>query len=361
MSFAEIRDQAVPVRLLRNILRRGRVPHGLLLHGPEGVGKRLTAETFVKALYCEQGDGDACGACLACRKILSGNHPDLQHLHPKKRARIINTETIEELNALAALRPREGQWRTFIFHEAERMNATAQNKFLKTLEEPPGKSVFLLLSEHPRWLLPTIRSRCQSLRFGALSPETVANLLQTQRGIDESTALTLAAVSQGQMSRALAYLDTGTRAATLEFALRLQRGEDPLSLSEDFSAYLAERRTELERTLKAEAKEVDRKEMSADEVEAMKEALEAAVAERVQAALMEYLYLLQTWYRDAWVYQATGDPQRLLNRDQATHLSQAPKSDYGAKLRAIEKARVYLERFIKEDRVFRDLFFALAA
>ena len=361
MAFADIHDQHVPVRLLRNILCRGRVPHGLLFHGPEGVGKRLTAETFVKALYCESQEGDVCGQCLACRKVESGNHPDLQHLQPRKRARIINTETIEEINALAALRPREGQWRTFIFHEAERMHLTAQNKFLKTLEEPPGKSVFILLSEHPRLLLPTIRSRCQSLRFGALSPETIVRLLKAHRGVDDTAAQTLAAVSQGQMSRALGYLDSDTRGATLSFALRLQQGEDPLFLSEDFAAYLAERRAEVESSLKAEAKELNRQEMSSEDVEAQKEALEAAVAERVQAALMEYLYLLQTWYRDAWVYRATGNADHLLNRDQAAHLAQAPESDYGAKLRAIEKARVYLERFIKEDRVFRDLFFALAA
>ena len=78
MSLAEIKDQDAPVRLLRNMLRRNRVPNGLLFWGPGGVGKRLTAMALARALNCAAGGDDACGTCLSCRKVTSGNHPDVK-------------------------------------------------------------------------------------------------------------------------------------------------------------------------------------------------------------------------------------------------------------------------------------------
>lgn len=82
---------------------------------------------------------------------------------------------------------------------------------------------------------------------------------------------------------------------------------------------------------------------------------------RMRRDIMEYLYLLETWYRDAMVFRATGALDHVLNRDEARRLAATPDADYGAKLGAIEQTRVYLERFLNEERVFRDLFFVLAA
>jgi DNA polymerase-3 subunit delta' len=363
MAFADIHDQEVPIRLLRNIMRQGRIPHGLLFWGPDGVGKRLTAREFVKALNCARrdGNGDACGVCLPCRKVESGNHPDLSITAPKKRARIINVEDVEDITALAALRPYEGVWRAFLLLDADRMGVPAQNKLLKTLEEPPGHSVFILVTEHPKQLLPTIRSRCQQMRFGALRPETVAALLQAHRDVDAEAAAALAAVSQGQVSRALDLVDTDRRGVVLGLVQRLQDGEDPLLLSEEFAAHLAAVKAGIEAELKADDSGVNTKEMTKEDREALEAARMSQLEARMRRDIMEYLYLLETWYRDAMVFRATGALDHVLNRDEARRLAATPDADYGAKLGAIEQTRVYLERFLNEGRVFRDLFFVLAA
>lgn len=361
MAFEDIHDQEVPIRLLRNIMRQARIPHGLLFWGPDGVGKRLTAREFVKALNCRERNGDACGVCLSCRKVEAGNHPDVSVTAPKKRARIIDVEAVEAVTELAALRPHESAWRAFVFLDADRMGAPAQNKLLKTLEEPPGHSVFILVTAHPKQLLPTIRSRCQQVRFGALRPETVAAVLHAQRGVAPEAAAALAAVSQGQMSRALDLVDTDRREVVLGLAHRLQDGADPLELSEEFAAHLAAVKAGIEAAVKAEDDATDAKDLSKEDREAMRAAQMSQLEARMRRDLMEYLYLLETWYRDALVYHATGTLDRVLNRDQAQRLAATPDADYGAKLGAIEQARIYLERFLNEERVFRDLFFTLAA
>lgn len=362
MSFSEIRDQAAPVRLLRNMLRRERTPHGLLFWGPPGVGKRLTALCMASAVNCAEGDGDPCGACDACARIRNGKHPDVMQVRPVKRARVINVEAIETITDLAALHPRIGRRRVFLIEEAERMNETAQNKFLKTLEEPPGRSMFILLSAHPDQLLPTVRSRCQQVRFGALRPETVLELLTREMGdaLTPGAAAAVASLAQGQMKRAASLANTERRDYVLELASRLGGGEDPLALSEDFAARLKSERERIQSALKAEHPLPDRKDVKPEERESAEEELDALVAEQVQRDMMEYLYLLETWYRDVLVYHRLGAAS-VWNRDQEARLKAAPDAGVFEKIAAIDTARRYLERFLKEDRVFRDLFFVLAA
>ncbi len=360
MSFDEIRDQAVPIRLLRNMLRRKRVPNGLLFWGAGGVGKRMAALTMTRALNCTESPDDACGTCLACRKITHGNHPDVRIVAPLRKARIIDVETIEGINEFAALRAFESEWRVFIILEAERMNLAAQNHFLKTLEEPPGKSLFMLVSEFPRTLLPTIRSRCQQIRFGTLQPKTVAEILVRDRDLPPDVAESIAGLSQGQMSRALDLVDSEKRAVVLDVARQLAQGMDPLALAGEFAQHLASQREEIAALIKGDVDES----LLAEATREDKERLKAEEKARIDAAsrrdIMEYLYLFETWYRDVSVYGLCGDLSRVLNRDQGAQLTAAPAADMSDKLAAIEKARIYLERFLNEERVFRDLFFALA-
>lgn len=362
MSFSSILDQDVAVRLLRNILATGRIPNGLLFWGPGGVGKSLAAIETAKAINCTTSPGDACNTCLSCRKIINKNHPDVTLIVPTGRSRIINVDTVESINAMAALRPFESKWRVFIIHDADRMDDRhGQNHFLKTLEEPPGNSLFILVTEFPGRLLPTIRSRCQRMRFNPLRRETVANLLRGSRDLDPATALSIAAVSQGQMDRALDLVDSNKREIALDIARRLADGEDPMAVSEKFAKHLANRRSQIKAAIEAET------ESSADLAALNKEDREEINKQQLALAealfrrdIMEYLYLLETWYRDQEVYSVTNDADQVLNRDQVERLMALPPAAFEPKLTAIDKARLYMERFLSEERVFRDLFFVLA-
>lgn len=359
MSFSDVKDQAVPLRFMGNMLRRNRIPNALLFWGPEGVGKRMTALELVKALFCTEREGDNCGTCLPCRKVAAGNHPDLFTIAPVKKSRIIDVQAVEDMNEMASLRPFEAEWRAFLILEAERMGIPAQNHLLKTLEEPPGNSLFILLTEYPGFLLPTIRSRCQRIRFGALRPNTVQELLTRDRDVAPEKAQAIASLSQGQMARAFDLVDSERRDVVLDAARRLDSGEEPLGVAEEFSQYLTEQKGQLEAAVKAE-QGVDVKEMTPEDREQLKAEQVAVVEALYRRDIMEYLYLFETWYRDKLVFQATGDASRVLNTDQAEGLSSVQDEMLDKKISAIERARTYLERFLNQDRVLRDLFFALA-
>lgn len=360
MALGDIRDQEVPVRFLRSILHQDRIPNGLLFYGPSGVGKGLAAVAFAKMLMCPQHEDADHPHAVAARKIDHGNHPDLHTVAPVKKSRIIDVEAIDGIIELASLRPMEAPWRVFILHEADRMRGPAQNHLLKTLEEPLGRSVFILVTEYPQLLLPTIRSRCQRVRFGRLRPETVRAILQEERDLDADEAETIAGLAQGQMTRAFDLVDSDKRDIILDIVQRLQEGNDPLALSEEFAGYVASQRHALEAAMKAAAEPDEVAERSKDDREQIKAEQAAVLDAQARRDILELLYLLEMWYRDVLVYSATGDAELVLNQDQKALLESSGGSGLEDKLAAVEKARLYLERFITEERVFRDLFFALA-
>ncbi len=361
MSFSDIRDQETAVRFLQNILREERIPNGLLFYGPGGVGKGLAALELAKAINCTQQNGDACDACLPCRKVMSGNHPDIRHVSPSEKTRLIKKAEVDEINEMAALRPFESAWRIFIIQDADRMNPTAQNHFLKTLEEPPGRSLFILLSEFPRVLLPTIRSRCQAVRFRALRQETVADLLRRERDLPDDLAESIAGIAEGQMARALDLVDSDKRQVVLSLTARLADGEDPVVMAEEFTKFLGDQRKQLEASLKADMAYESADEVSRADMERLKDERLAQLTAMSKRDMLEYLYLLETWYRDEMIFGATRDKSRVWNKDQIERLESAKAGTSAEKLRAIETARMYLDRFINEERVFRDLFLTLAA
>jgi DNA polymerase-3 subunit delta' len=204
MPFAEILGQARAVSRLRNAVAAGRLAQAYSFVGPEGVGKRLTALALAQAVNCQaRGVGsDACGVCVACRKIAAGGHPDVILVGPADKT-VIGIEQIREVAARAGRRAYEGAVKVWIVDPAERMQEPAANAFLKTLEEPPGASLFLLLTTTPSALLPTIRSRCQEVRFDLLSAEILEEILARQGRPAEERSLA-AALAGGSAARALA-------------------------------------------------------------------------------------------------------------------------------------------------------------
>ncbi len=189
MPFSEVVGHARPLGLLSRSIARGSLPPSLLFTGPEGVGKRLAAVAVAQALNCVSpkveaevwGKApalpyDACGTCSACRRIARGTHPDVVVLQPGDNG-AIKIEPIREVVAAAGYRPFEGRRRVVVVDEADRLTTDAQDALLKSLEEPPASSAFILTSSRPETLLATVRSRCSRLRFGRLAAADVARLL----------------------------------------------------------------------------------------------------------------------------------------------------------------------------------------
>ena len=151
---------------LRAAIARGRVHHAYLFTGAPGSGKRATALAFASALDCLTAPGEGCSECDACSRIAAGIHPDVVTLEREGAAQIVPIESVRnQVIARIGLPPHEADVRVFIVEEATAMAPPAANALLKTLEEPPARTLFVLCTTAPEQLLPTIRSRCQRVRF----------------------------------------------------------------------------------------------------------------------------------------------------------------------------------------------------
>jgi len=201
MSFSEIIGQARPITILQSSLRSGDISHAYLFYGPEGIGKQMTALNFAKALNCLSLDDDPCGECPHCRKFDNGNFPDFLMVAPKDGS--IKIETIRELQKKVNFRPYEGKFKVVLIDGAEEMTLGAANSFLKTLEEPPGATVFILVCHNFNLMIPTIISRCQKIQFNLIPVEAIKNILVNKNQTAPEDAHLMATYSRGSLGKAL--------------------------------------------------------------------------------------------------------------------------------------------------------------
>jgi DNA polymerase III subunit delta' len=232
--------------LLSRAIARDTLPPALLLAGPPGVGKRRVAMAIARAINCleprstEAFERDACGKCTACRRIERGVHPDVIVIEPGENGSI-KIEAVRDVIDRAGYRPFEGRRRVVVIDDAEALVPAAQNALLKTLEEMPAASIFVLVSSIPDALLPTVRSRCPRLRFGSLSAVEVAQALVSDHKYSETDARAAAADADGSVGRALS-ADSADLTQARDEARRLleqtARTDDParrLEVVRDFS------------------------------------------------------------------------------------------------------------------------------
>ena len=157
-------------------LKQNRISHGYLLTGPKGAGKKTLAKLLAAGALCGEEE-KPCGNCPACRKALSGVHPDIITVDdPEKKT--VGVDVIRRARADCYIQPNEGKRKIYVIPRAQDMGVEAQNALLKVLEEPPAYAMFLLLAETGEALLPTIRSRCVELKLQALSEQDLHRALQ---------------------------------------------------------------------------------------------------------------------------------------------------------------------------------------
>ena len=235
MPFVDVAGHRRIVSLLSKALARETLPPALLFAGPAGIGKRRVALAIAQALNCLKPrstpdlERDACGACAACARIARGVHPDVIVVEPGELGSI-KIEQVRDLIGRAAYRPFEGRRRVVIVDDADALTVEAQNALLKSLEEPPSATVFVLVSALADSLLPTVRSRCPRLRFVPLDAVDVAAVLVRDHEYSEADARAAAADAEGSIGRALSAesADLSEARATAERLLRqAARATDP--------------------------------------------------------------------------------------------------------------------------------------
>ena len=228
--LADIFDQEPAIGWIRQAWRAGRLPHGLVFAGPDGVGKGASARALSALFLCHDPvESDACGKCESCRLMSAGTHPDFAVVHrflirltkEDVKAKDLVVDVIRDyLIEPANLTPALNHGRAFVVEEADLMNTAAQNSLLKTLEEPRGRTLIILLTDQPQALLQTIRSRTQMLAFGRLSRARVLEQLAL-RGVDQAPARASADLAEGSLGLALRWIDDGVAARSGELMKQL--------------------------------------------------------------------------------------------------------------------------------------------
>ncbi|MFZ3136643.1 MAG: DNA polymerase III subunit delta' [Thermodesulfovibrionales bacterium] len=182
MALRDIIGQDRAINILLKTVQRGRLPSSYLFAGESGTGKKLAAINLAKAINCltasnrNAEDIDACDECPSCRKIDSGIHPDFLLISPE--GGLIRIEEIRAIDDLLSLKAFEGIYKVVVVDDADMMNQSAANAFLKTLEEPPENNLIILISSNPDRLPDTIRSRCSRINFTPLALEACEEIIK---------------------------------------------------------------------------------------------------------------------------------------------------------------------------------------
>ncbi len=215
---------------LTSSLARGRVSHFYLISGPAGSGKHTLAKLLACAILC-QGHPKPCGQCLPCRKVQSGNHPDLITVEDPEHKNIA-VKIVRQVREDVFIRPNESDYKIYLI--AQDLGMEGQNALLKILEEPPAYGVFLLLTENPEQLLPTVRSRCTELALQPLEPQLLRATLSSEFPQAGAEAIGAAAArSGGYLGQARTLLQQGSSLSPqTEGFLRGFGGRNTLTLVE---------------------------------------------------------------------------------------------------------------------------------
>lgn len=285
MPFSDIVGHRRQVENLRRALAKGRLHHAYLFLGPEGIGKRTVAVSLAMAIHCLEKTHDFCGSCTNCLRIRNGNHPDVRMVVPAPGKKEISIQQIRELESELNLRAFSGKKKLAIVDPASLMNLAAQNALLKTLEEPPGDSLLILISPSIGGLLPTVLSRCLRVTFGPLPIDEMTEYLTQKNNMQREEARLLSALTMGSLGRALTaeFTPAEKRRAWIEKIASLERSDVRGWLS------LAE-------------------ELASDPEECIK-----------------FLDWVECWYRDVLIYTVTGSGREITNLDMLEEIKKAAR------------------------------------
>lgn len=308
------------VNFLQRSIANQRNRHAYLITGPRQIGKMQLALTFAMVLNCTHEDAALrpCMQCRSCRKIDSGNHPDMLFSQADEKTGALRIDAIRDVMRLLALKPFDSRYRVAIFDDFDRAAFRAQDALLKTLEEPAAHAVLFLLAESTENLMPTITSRCQMIPLRPVSNQTVQEILM-MKGVEEEDASLLARLSGGRIGWALQALEDEEIMQNREEILDMLRTALYGSLVERFAI----------------AEDLDK------------------IARKDRQALRYLLEVWQTYWRDVLLL-AQGNPVKPCNSDRHIEIQQLvqriPAEDA---LKALRSTRHMLTETIKTNANIR--------
>ena len=317
MTFQDILGNELIKDQLKTAIRTRRLQHAYLLTGEKGMGKKSLTEAFLLSLFCTSPgeDLEPCLSCPSCKKVLSGNHPDITWVTHEKPASISVDEIRTEITDTVDIRPYEGGYRDYVIPEAEKMTVQAQNALLKTLEEPPEYVIIFLLANDEKALLETVRSRVVKEKMKPLTDSVIFGWLKENMRAEDEKAGICVAFARGNLGRAKELYGSETFSEWYQRIMKIVRGIRNMS--------------------------------NADML------VEIGKLKKECPDLMEALDLLELWYRDLIMFMITRDLNGLVFAgEQKTLMEMASVSSYTKVqeiMESIETCRKRLQANVNPD------------
>lgn len=364
-NFSQIIGNEDIKKQLDRVVAKRAIGHALLFAGPDGIGKSLFALALA-ARILQEYDPEKDHA----RKIAAGLHPDIHIYRPEGKLGLHSIQTLRQLSEEVYLPPYEASWKVFILHDADRMLSYSANALLKTFEEPPPRTLIILLCHSPAALLPTILSRCSTLHFKLLSSQQIQEFLKQNYQLDDPICDKIVQQAQGSLGRAIKLATQGDAMRTALIRL-LAQGlfADYRALQEgiqSISEQVEIAKKQAEESAKEELYKMSSDHLSAQQQHALEKELEGLTALALTQEAQVLFDSILTWYRDLEILLLGGPADQLSNSDFRIELEQAVQRGEFKPLnqvyQAIEKAYLSLQRstplalclenlFLKLDRI----------
>ncbi len=308
LGFEDILGHEQIKDYFKHALERRQVSHAYILTGEAGMGRKTLANAFAMALQCEDGEARACGTCHSCRQFVSGNHPDVVYVRHEKPGSIGVGDVREQIINDVDIKPYSSPYKIYIVDQAELLTVEAQNALLKTIEEPPEYAVIFLLTTNSEAFLPTILSRCTTLKLKPLYDQAIKTYLKEHEKVSEHQADVCAAFARGNLGRAVALASSEEFVRMQEIVLELLKHVNTMEIRE----------------MSAVLKEIKSANLNVEDC----------------------LDFMQLWYRDVLMFKATRDTSMFIFKDEYRYIKEiADHSSFDGIekiLKAIEKAGVRL-------------------
>ena len=313
-AFSDIIGHEKIIEYFKRTISQKHVVSAYILQGEDRSGKLMLANSIAKALVCREMEAYSCCECHDCKQAESRNHPDIIYVgHDRNMIRVDDIRS--QINDTVAVKPYSADYKIYIVDEAEKMNVQAQNALLKTLEEPPEYVVIILLAENDQVFLPTILSRCITMRLQPVSDEKVAAYLREHFELDEHQIDVCTSFAQGKVGKAR-----------------------DLATSDEFSQLLSVMLDTV---------------MRIDDMEEFEFGDIVKSVSEYKLQIYDFFDLMMIWYRDVLYYKATADVNKLIFKDKIYDIKrQSDRSSYNGLekiIKALEIARARIRANVNFD------------
>lgn len=297
---------------LNRMVHNQAIANSLLFAGPDGIGKSLFAYALASMLIGDDSNQK--------HKLETGNHPDIHVYRPEGKLSLHSIQSMRQLSEEVYMPPFEAKWKIFIIHEADRMWSYSANALLKTFEEPPPRTLIILLSDQPAALLSTILSRCRTVHFQRVSDSLTQSFLKQRYKLELKELASITLQARGSLGRAVQLAEQGDNPIRIMLLDLLSHG--PFSTYREFTdsiraigELIDANKKQAETLAKKSLYQGPAENLSAFQQHALEKELEGVVSLSFFSEAHAIFDTIMSWYRDLHLLQLNGDPLRLMNPD----------------------------------------------